>query len=74
MRGSSSQKIDCDRLKELARLFFKLGVIGFGGPNAHIAMMEDEVVKTRQWLSRDQFLDLLGATNLIPGPNSRATA
>ena len=74
MRGSSSQKIDCDRLKELARLFFKLGVIGFGGPNAHIAMMEDEVVKTRQWLSRDQFLDLLGATNLIPGPNSTEMA
>ena len=74
MRGSSSQKIDCDRLKELARLFFKLGVIGFGGPNAHIAMMEDEVVKTRQWLSRDQFLDLLGATNLIPVPNSTEMA
>ncbi len=67
-------KIDYDRLKELAKLFFKLGVIGFGGPNAHIAMMEDEVVKTRQWLSREQFLDLLGATNLIPGPNSTEMA
>ncbi|MCY7321431.1 MAG: chromate efflux transporter [Phormidesmis sp. CAN_BIN36] len=74
MQGSPSQKIDRDRLKELAKLFFKLGVIGFGGPNAHIAMMEDEVVKTRQWLSRDQFLDLLGATNLIPGPNSTEMA
>jgi chromate transporter len=63
-----------DRLKQLAALFFKLGVIGFGGPNAHIAMMEDEVVKKRQWLSRDQFLDLLGATNLIPGPNSTEMA
>lgn len=63
-----------DRLKELAALFFKLGVIGFGGPNAHIAMMEAEVVGQRQWLSRDRFLDLLGATNLIPGPNSTEMA
>ncbi len=58
------------RLGELARLFFKLGVIGFGGPAAHIAMLEDEVVKRRGWLSREHFLDLVGATNLIPGPNS----
>ena len=74
MQRPSSQKIDCDRLKEPAQLFFKLGVTGFGGPNAHIAMMENEVVKTRQWLSSDQFLDLLGATNLIPGPNSTEMA
>ncbi|MEM6784348.1 MAG: chromate efflux transporter [Bacteroidota bacterium] len=58
------------RLSELARVFFKLGVIGFGGPAAHIAMMEDEVVERRRWLSRQHFLDLIGATNLIPGPNS----
>ena len=58
------------RLGELARLFFKLGVIGFGGPAAHIAMMEDEVVERRGWLDRQHFLDLIGATNLIPGPNS----
>ncbi len=57
-------------MKELARLFLKLGVIAFGGPAAHIAMMEDEVVTRRQWLSRQHFLDLVGATNLIPGPNS----
>ncbi len=63
-----------DRLKELFALFFKLGAIGFGGPNAHIAMMEAEVVKKRQWMTRDQFLDLLGATNLIPGPNSTEMA
>ncbi|MER3433920.1 MAG: chromate transporter [Leptolyngbya sp. ERB_1_1] len=62
------------RLKELAALFLKLGVIGFGGPNAHIAMMEAEVVKKRQWMTRDRFLDLLGATNLIPGPNSTEMA
>lgn len=57
-------------MSELARLFLKLGVIAFGGPAAHIAMMEDEVVTRRQWLSRQHFLDLVGATNLIPGPNS----
>lgn len=57
-------------LGELARLFFKLGVIAFGGPAAHIAMMEDEIVKRRGWMSRQHFLDLIGATNLIPGPNS----
>ncbi|MEH2053106.1 chromate efflux transporter [Nostoc sp.] len=62
------------RLVELANLFFKLGVIGFGGPVAHIAMIEDEVVKRRQWLTREHFLDLLGATNLIPGPNSTEMA
>ena len=61
-------------LKQLALLFFKLGVISFGGPAAHIAMMEDEVVRRRRWLSRDEFLDLLGATNLIPGPNSTEMA
>jgi chromate transporter len=55
-------------------LFLKLGVIGFGGPAAHIAMMEDEVVRRRQWLNREEFLDLLGATNLIPGPNSTEMA
>lgn len=55
---------------QLARLFFKLGIIGFGGPAAHIAMMEDEVVVRRNWMSREHFLDLVGATNLIPGPNS----
>jgi chromate transporter len=62
------------RLRELAKLFLKLGVIGFGGPAAHIAMMENEVVKRRQWLTREHFLDLIGATNLIPGPNSTEMA
>lgn len=58
----------------LAWLFLRLGVTAFGGPAAHIAMMEDEVVARRQWLTRPQFLDLLGATNLIPGPNSTEMA
>lgn len=61
-------------LAELAKVFFKLGVIGFGGPAAHIAMMEEETVKRRKWLTHEQFLDLLGATNLIPGPNSTEMA
>lgn len=61
-------------LKELAGLFLKLGTIAFGGPAAHIAMMEDEVVRRRAWLTREEFLDLLGATNLIPGPNSTEMA
>lgn len=62
------------RLMELALLFLKLGTISFGGPAAHIAMMEDEIVRRRQWLSHEEFLDLLGATNLIPGPNSTEMA
>lgn len=61
-------------LRSLAWLFLKLGTIAFGGPAAHIAMMEDEVVRRRQWLSREEFLDLLGAANLIPGPNSTEMA
>src|SRR5262245_52257758 len=62
------------RIREVARVFLKLGTIGFGGPAAHIAMMEDEVVRRRGWLTHEQFLDLLGATNLIPGPNSTEMA
>ena len=57
-------------LKEIAKLFLKLGSVAFGGPAVHIAMMEDEVVNKRKWMSQDHFLDLVGATNLIPGPNS----
>jgi chromate transporter len=60
--------------KQLAALFLRLGVTAFGGPAAHIAMMEDEVVVRRKWLTRQQFLDLLGAANLIPGPTSSEMA
>lgn len=61
-------------LRELAQLFLKLGTVAFGGPAAHIAMMQDEVVDRRAWFSRQRFLDLVGATNLIPGPNSTELA
>jgi chromate transporter len=61
-------------LGEVTRLFLRLGFIAFGGPAAHIAMMHDEVVTRRQWMSDQHFLDLVGATNLIPGPNSTEMA
>jgi len=63
-------KSGTNHLKEVAAVFFKLGCFAFGGPAAHIAMMEDEIVTKRQWMNRDYYLDLIGATNLIPGPNS----
>ncbi|XZF12575.1 chromate efflux transporter [Chitinophagaceae bacterium MMS25-I14] len=66
-RHTGSEK---ERLIEVAKVFLKLGCIGFGGPAVHIAMMEEEVVKKRKWLTHEHFLDLIGATNLIPGPNS----
>ena len=63
-----------NRLKELAKLFLKLGIIGFGGPAVHISMMQEEVVVKKKWISEQHFLDLIGATNLIPGPNSTEMA
>jgi len=65
-----AERPSADRLREVIAVFLKLGVIGFGGPAAHIAMMREEVVRRRRWLDDQRFLDLLGATNLIPGPNS----
>ena len=62
------------QLLEIARVFLKLGTVSFGGPAAHIALMEDEFVVRRRWISRERFLDLVGATNLIPGPNSTEMA
>jgi chromate transporter len=61
-------------LREMALVFLKLGTVAFGGPAAHIAMMEDKFVTRRQWLTREQFLDRLGASNLIPGPGSTEMA
>lgn len=57
-------------LADVVKLFLKLGFTAFGGPAAHIGIMHDEVVTRRKWLTDEEFLDLLGATNLIPGPNS----
>jgi chromate transporter len=68
-RGDARQ-----RLRELTRLFLRLGFTAFGGPAAHIAMMHDEVVRRRGWVTDERFVDLVGATNLIPGPNSTELA
>src|SRR5687768_10394832 len=62
------------RLREVALLFTRLGFTAFGGPAAHVALMEDEVVRRRNWLDRQHFLDLVSALNFIPGPNSTELA
>ena len=62
------------RLWEVAGLFLRLGLTAFGGPAAHIGLMQTEIVQRRKWLSDEEFLDLLGATNLIPGPPASSTA
>src|SRR3954451_10670044 len=61
-------------LVEVALLFTRLGFTAFGGPQAHVAMMEDEVVRRRRWLDREHFLDLVATLNFIPGPNSTELA
>jgi chromate transporter len=71
---NASQSPTAERLRSLLLLFLKLGAISFGGPAAAIALMEEEVVRKRQWITRQQFLDMLGLTNLIPGPNSTEMA
>lgn len=63
-----------ERLRALAALFLKLGAISFGGPAAALGLMHDEVVHKRQWVTQKQYLDMLGLTNLIPGPNSTEMA
>jgi chromate transporter len=74
--SSSTDELQAEKtsLPELVLLFIRLGTTAFGGPAAHIAIMEDEVVRRRRWISQEKFLDLLGAVNLIPGPNSTEMA
>jgi chromate transporter len=71
---TSSPQERQQRLGELAAVFLRLGSVAFGGPAAHIAMIDDEVVNRRRWMGREQLLDLIGVTNLLPGPNSTELA
>jgi chromate transporter len=71
---SAAVPAESKHLRDVALLFLRLGVTAFGGPAAHIALMEDETVTRRKWLSRDEFLDLLGIANLLPGPSSSEMA
>lgn len=71
---STSTESPAARLRDVFLVFLKLGLTAFGGPAAHIGLFHDEVVRRRRWLNDQEFLDLLGATNLIPGPNSTEMA
>ncbi|MBS2031795.1 MAG: chromate efflux transporter [Deltaproteobacteria bacterium] len=74
MTSPASPSSDRSPLGEVARLFLRLGFTAFGGPAAHIALMEEEVVRKRSWVSHEELVDLIGAVNLIPGPNSTELA
>jgi chromate transporter len=70
MNKAADPAVKNTSLAEIAKVFLRLGCVSFGGPAVHIAMLEEEVVRKRQWTTHEHFLDLIGATNLIPGPNS----
>src|SRR5574340_1737116 len=74
MSAPAESQSTSQRALEVGGLFLKLGLTAFGGPAVHLSMMHDEVVTRRKWLSEQEYLDLLGATNLIPGPNSTEMA
>ena len=74
MGGMDAPVPPSQRLREVVAFFLRLGFTAFGGPAAHIAIMHNEVVRRRAWLSEQEFLDLLGAANLIPGPTSTELA
>ena len=74
MNEVPSEPADEPRLGEVARVFLRLGFTAFGGPAAHVALMESEIVRRRRWLTHERFLDLFGAANMIPGPSSSELA
>src|SRR5687768_11290870 len=74
MAPATDETTERASLGELARYFLWLGLTAFGGPAAHIAIMEDDLVQRRRWLTRAHFMDLLAATQLVPGPNSTEMA
>lgn len=74
MQGAAQSRTPWPRVREAAAAFLRLGFVAFGGPAAHIAMMEHEFVRRRQWLQRDRFLDMVGAVSLLPGPSSTELA
>jgi chromate transport protein ChrA len=73
IKGFSRVKNNLE-ITEVFKLFLRLGFTAYGGPVAHVSIMHNEVVKKRKWISEQHFLDLIGATNLIPGPNSTEMA
>lgn len=72
--SKASDKPAEKHLLEIAKIFTRLGFTSFGGPAAHIALMEEELVKKRKWVSKEEFMNIIGFTNLIPGPNSTKIA
>jgi chromate transporter len=73
-REQRTQQGELSRVSDVARLFLRLGLTAFGGPAAHVALIQRECVDERKWLTRQQFLDVLAVSSLIPGPTSTELA